>query len=33
MIQTAAADNGEPVDAEDTGEKGYHYRSDYKMKE
>lgn len=28
LIQTAAADNGEPVDAEDTGEKGYNYRSE-----
>lgn len=28
LIQTAAADGGEPVDAEDTGEKGYNYRSE-----
>lgn len=28
LIQTAAGDNGEPVDAEDTGEKGYNYRSE-----
>lgn len=28
LIRTAAADNGEPVDAEDTGEKGYNYRSE-----
>lgn len=28
LIQTAAADSGEPVDAEDTGEKGYNYRSE-----
>lgn len=28
LIQTAAEDNGEPVDAEDTGEKGYNYRSE-----
>ena len=27
-IQTAAGDNGEPVDAENTGEKGYNYRSE-----
>ena len=28
LIQTAAQDGGEPVDAEDTGEKGYNYRSE-----
>lgn len=28
LIQTALEDNGEPVDAEDTGEKGYNYRSE-----
>lgn len=28
LIQTAAGDEGEPVDAEDTGEKGYNYRSE-----
>lgn len=28
LIQTAAADSEEPVDAEDTGEKGYNYRSE-----
>ncbi|MBU9728667.1 multicopper oxidase domain-containing protein [Diplocloster modestus] len=28
LIQTAAGDPGEPVDAEDTGEKGYNYRSE-----
>ena len=28
IIQTAAEDNGEPVDAEDTGEKGYNYGSE-----
>ncbi len=28
LIQTAAADSGEPVEAEDTGEKGYNYRSE-----
>lgn len=28
LIETAAADNGEPVDAEDTGEKGYNYASE-----
>lgn len=28
LIQTAAEDDGEPVDAEDTGEKGYNYRSE-----
>lgn len=28
LIQTAAEDNGEPVDAEDTGVKGYNYRSE-----
>lgn len=28
LIQTAAGDNGEPLDAEDTGEKGYNYRSE-----
>ena len=28
LIQTALDDNGEPVDAEDTGEKGYNYRSE-----
>ena len=28
LIQTAAAGNEEPVDAEDTGEKGYNYRSE-----
>ena len=28
LIQTAAGDNGEPVDAENTGEKGYNYRSE-----
>lgn len=28
LIQTAAADSGEPVDPEDTGEKGYNYRSE-----
>lgn len=28
IIQTAAEDNGEPVDAEDTGEKGYNYKSE-----
>lgn len=28
LIQTAAGDDGEPVDAEDTGEKGYNYRSE-----
>lgn len=28
LIQTAAGDEGEPVDAEDTGEKGYNYKSE-----
>lgn len=28
LIQTAAADSEEPVDPEDTGEKGYNYRSE-----
>ena len=28
LIQTAAGEEGEPVDAEDTGEKGYNYRSE-----
>lgn len=28
LIQTAAEDNGGPVDAEDTGEKGYNYGSE-----
>lgn len=28
LIQTAAAESGEPVDAEDTGEKGYNYHSE-----
>ena len=28
LIQTAAEDTGEPADAEDTGEKGYNYRSE-----
>ena len=28
LVQTAAEDNGEPVDAEDTGEKGYNYGSE-----
>ena len=28
LIQTAAADSEEPVEAEDTGEKGYNYRSE-----
>ena len=28
LIQTAAENSGEPVDAEDTGEKGYNYRSE-----
>ncbi|HBN56429.1 MAG TPA: copper oxidase, partial [Lachnospiraceae bacterium] len=28
LIRTAAEDDGEPVDAEDTGEKGYNYRSE-----
>lgn len=28
LIQTAAGDDGVPVDAEDTGEKGYNYRSE-----
>ena len=28
LIQTAAGEDGEPVDAEDTGEKGYNYRSE-----
>lgn len=28
LIETAAADSEEPVDAEDTGEKGYNYRSE-----
>ena len=28
LIETAAEDNGEPVDAEDTGEKGYNYSSE-----
>ena len=28
LIQTAVDDEGEPVDAEDTGEKGYNYRSE-----
>lgn len=28
LIQTATGDEGEPVDAEDTGEKGYSYRSE-----
>ena len=28
LIQTAAEDGGEPVEAEDTGEKGYNYRSE-----
>lgn len=28
LIETASADSGEPVDAEDTGEKGYNYRSE-----
>lgn len=28
LIQTAAEDNGEPVDDEDTGEKGYNYASE-----
>ncbi len=28
LVQTAAGDDGESVDAEDTGEKGYNYRSE-----
>lgn len=28
LIQTAAQDDGEPVDAEDMGEKGYNYASE-----
>ncbi len=28
IIQTAVGDEGEPLDAEDTGEKGYNYRSE-----
>lgn len=28
LVQTAAADSGEAVEAEDTGEKGYNYRSE-----
>lgn len=28
LVQTAAGDSGEPVEAEDTGEKGYNYRSE-----
>lgn len=28
VIQTAVGDEGEPLDAEDTGEKGYNYRSE-----
>ncbi|MBQ8233731.1 MAG: multicopper oxidase domain-containing protein [Lachnospiraceae bacterium] len=28
LIQTAASDEGEPLDAEDTGEKGYNYRAE-----
>lgn len=28
LVQTAAGENGEDVDAEDTGEKGYNYRSE-----
>lgn len=28
LIQTAAEEEGEPLDAEDTGEKGYNYRSE-----
>lgn len=28
LIQTASGEDGEPVDAEDTGEKGYNYRSE-----
>lgn len=28
LIQTAAGEGGEPADAEDTGEKGYNYRSE-----
>ena len=28
VIQTAVQDEGEPLDAEDTGEKGYNYRSE-----
>ena len=28
LIQTAAAGEGDPVDSEDTGEKGYNYRSE-----
>lgn len=28
LIQTAAEDNGDPADAEDTGEKGYNYASE-----
>ena len=28
LIQTAAAGSDEPVDAEDTGEKGYNYHSE-----
>lgn len=28
VIQTAVGDDGEPLDAEDTGEKGYNYRSE-----
>lgn len=28
LIQTALVDHGDPVDAEDTGEKGYNYRSE-----
>lgn len=28
LIKTASEDDGEPVDAEDTGEKGYNYRSE-----
>lgn len=28
LVQTAAADSEEPVEAEDTGEKGYNYRSE-----
>ena len=28
LVQTALEDDGEPVDAEDTGEKGYNYRSE-----
>lgn len=28
LVQTAAGHNGDPVEAEDTGEKGYNYRSE-----